>query len=80
MAKVTDYRPYITIVPEGEYRHGKPVIRGTNIGVHDVLSWLAAGKTFEDILSENEGLTREDIQACFAFAAEPTRRIYTSPP
>ncbi len=80
MAKVTDYRPYITIVPAGKYQHGKPVIRGTDIGVDDVLSWLADGKTIEEILAENKNLTREDIQACFAFAAEPTRRIYTSPP
>lgn len=40
------------------------------ITVYDVLSYLAAGMTVDEVLSDFPYLTREDIQACFAFAAE----------
>lgn len=54
-------------------RGGRPCIRGMRITVFDVLSYLAAGMTTEDILSDFPYLTREDNQACYAFAAERER-------
>jgi uncharacterized protein (DUF433 family) len=45
------------------------------ITVYDVLSYLAAGMTVAEVLSDFPYLTQEDIQACFAFAAERERRI-----
>jgi uncharacterized protein (DUF433 family) len=47
---------------------GKPVIKGTRLSVEYILNLLAHGTTAEEILGEYEGLTTEDIQACFLFA------------
>lgn len=44
---------------------GKPVIKGTRLTVEYILNSLAHGAKVEDILDEYEGLTQEDIQACF---------------
>lgn len=49
---------------------GKPVIKGTRLTVQYVLDLLAHGATVEEILREYEGLTLEDIQACFLFATK----------
>jgi uncharacterized protein (DUF433 family) len=49
---------------------GKPVIKGTRLTVEYVLNLLAHGATTEEILAEYEGLTIEDIQACFLFATK----------
>jgi uncharacterized protein (DUF433 family) len=47
---------------------GKPVIKGTRLTVEYILNLLAHGATGEEILEEYEGLTQEDIRACFLFA------------
>ena len=52
---------------------GKPVITGTRITVEMILSKLAAGETFEQILAAHPRLTREAIQAALAFAADALR-------
>lgn len=65
-----DYRTIITIEP-GK-RGGKPCIRGLRITVGDVLGWLAAGMTREDVCREHPELTSEDITAALAFAADFT--------
>lgn len=49
---------------------GKPVIKGTRLTVEYVLNLLAHGATPEELLGEYEGLTHEDIQACFLFATK----------
>ena len=49
---------------------GKPVIRGTRLTVEYILRLLAQGMSVEEILSEYQGLTREDIQACLLFATK----------
>lgn len=64
----SDYRKIITIEP-GK-RGGKPCIRGMRITVGDVLGWLAAGMTHEQIRSDFPELTEQDIRACLTFAAE----------
>ena len=64
----TDYKKIITIEP-GK-RSGQPCIRGLRITVHDVLGYLAAGMTIEEILEDFPMLTREDILACLAYAAD----------
>jgi uncharacterized protein (DUF433 family) len=63
-----DYRSIITIEP-GK-RGGRPCIRGMRITVYDVLSYLAAGMTREEVLSDFPYLTDQDISACLAFAAD----------
>lgn len=49
---------------------GKPVIRGTRLTVEYILNLLAHGSTVKEILEEYDGLTQEDIQACFLFATK----------
>ena len=72
-----DYRDRITIEP-GK-RGGKPCIRGTRITVYDVLEYLASGMTESQILEDFPELTREDIRACLAFAADRERRLLSIP-
>lgn len=68
-----DYMSIITIEP-GK-RSGKPCIRGMRITVSDILEYLAAGMSTEDILSDFPELTTNDIRACLAFAAEREKRL-----
>jgi uncharacterized protein (DUF433 family) len=56
-------------------RFGKPCVRETRITVYDVLGWLAAGMTNEEILADFPELTIEDIQACLAYAADRERKL-----
>jgi uncharacterized protein (DUF433 family) len=72
-----DYRSRITLDPE--VRFGKPCIRGTRITVGDVLSYLASGMTEAEVLTDFPQLTRDDIRACLAFAAERERRVFGIP-
>lgn len=67
------WRTRITI--EAGKRGGRPCIRGMRITVYDVLSYLAAGMSIAEILDDFPYLTTEDIQACFAFAAERERSM-----
>lgn len=69
-----DYREFITIEP-GK-RSGKPCIRGLRITVYDVLGYLAAGMSHEQVLAEFPYLTRQDILACLAFAADREKRLF----
>lgn len=67
------YQEIITIEP-GK-RCGKPCIRGMRITVYDVLSYLAAGMTTQEILKDFPYLTKEDIQACLGYAADRERQL-----
>ena len=49
---------------------GKPVIRGTRIPVELILRKLAEGATEGDLLDAYPRLTKEDIQAALAYAAD----------
>jgi len=50
--------------------HGKPVIRNTRIPVELLLRKLAEGADVEELLDAYPRLTKEDIQACLAYAAD----------
>ena len=63
----------ITIEP-GK-RGGQPCIRGMRMTVYDVLSYLAAGMTEEELLNDFPYLTRDDILACLSYAAEREHRM-----
>ena len=63
-----DYSKIITVEP-GK-RGGQPCVRGMRIAVSDVLRYMAGGMTEDEILRDFPYLTREDIRACLAFAAE----------
>ena len=62
-----NYTEYIEINPEK--RFGKPIIIGTRISVYDVLSWLAEGLSFNDILLDFPELNEEQIKACLSYAS-----------
>lgn len=49
---------------------GKPVIRGTRVPVELVLRKLGAGMSIEDIVVDHPRLTRDDVLAAQAFAAD----------
>ena len=70
---VIDYRERIVL--DVEVRFGKPTVRGTRITVGDVLGYLAGGMTEDELLADFPQLSREDIRACLAFAADRERRI-----
>jgi uncharacterized protein (DUF433 family) len=72
-----DYREIITVEP-GK-RSGKPTIRGMRITVQDVLEYLAGGMSEDEIISDFPELTREDIRACLAFAADRERQLAIPP-
>lgn len=62
------------IVLDSEIRFGKPVVRGTRMTVGDVLGYLAGGMTGQDLLADFPALTREDIRAFLAYAADREHR------
>ncbi|MGL4374868.1 MAG: DUF433 domain-containing protein [Microcoleaceae cyanobacterium] len=63
-----NYQERIAIKPG--MRSGKPCIRGMRITVYDVLSYLASGMTYEEILEDFPYLTQEDILACLSYVAD----------
>ena len=67
------YHDIITLEP-GK-RSGQPTIRGLRITVADVLSYLAAGMSHEEILADFPSLTEGDIRACLSYAADRERRM-----
>lgn len=69
-----DYRGIITIDP-GK-RGGRPC--GLRITVADVLGWLAAGMSHDEIREDYPELTEDDIRTCLAYAAERERRVLTA--
>lgn len=70
-----NYHNIITIEP-GK-RGGRPCIRRMRIAVADVLSWLAAGMSHQEIMGDFPELTEEDIRACLEYAADRERRLVT---
>jgi uncharacterized protein (DUF433 family) len=47
---------------------GKPIIRDLRISVELILSLLAQGESFENLLADYPGLEPDDIRACLAYA------------
>ncbi len=72
-----NYKDIITIEP-GK-RSGKPCIRGMRITVYEVLEYLAAGMSYEEILSDFPYLTEEDIRACLSYAADREKSLMVVP-
>ena len=63
----------ITIEP-GK-RSGQPCIRGLRMTVWDVLDWLAAGMSEEQILADYPELDAADFRAVFDYASRVGRRV-----
>jgi uncharacterized protein (DUF433 family) len=60
---------------------GKPVIKGTRLSVEFIIDLLAQGWNEQDILRNYPGITRQDIQACLAYASETLKveKVYAFP-
>ena len=52
---------------------GRACIRGMRIPVSVIVSHIADGATFDDVLSEFPALEREDVHQALAYAAALTR-------
>ena len=66
-----DWRQRITVNPD--VCHGRACVVGTRVMVSVVLDNLADGESVESILKSYPSLTREDVQAVIAYAAELAR-------
>ena len=73
MIVMSGFNDIIKINPDK--RFGKHCVRETRITVYDVLGWLSAGMTYDEILADFPELTRKDILACLAFAAQRERTL-----
>jgi uncharacterized protein (DUF433 family) len=71
-----EYQRIISI--ESGKRGGRPCIRHMRIAVADVLGWLAAGQSHQQILADFPELTEDDIRACLSYAADRERRLITA--
>ncbi len=80
-----DWRERISIDPR--VCHGRPCIKGTRIWVSLIVDNLAFGSSEEEVLEAYPSLTRGDIKAALAYAAEmaleqyvdiPTRRSHNA--
>jgi len=60
---------------------GKPVIRGTRISVEFVVGLLAHDWSVDDVIKEYGHITREDVQACLAYAHQllADEKVYPVP-
>ncbi len=66
------------IVTDPAILTGKPIIRGTRLAVEFIIELLAQGWSDAQVLENYPGLTKEDIIACLAYAAERLKaeRVY----
>ena len=71
-----NWRDRITLDPK--IMAGKPIVRNTRISVEFVVDLLGRGWTTEQILCEYDHLTRDDVQACLAYAGDvlKSERVY----
>lgn len=56
------------ITSDPEIFGGKPIVRGLRISVATVVGLLAQGAPVEEVLDDYPALTRDDVQACLAYA------------
>jgi uncharacterized protein (DUF433 family) len=56
------------IVADPRILAGKPVVKGTRIAVDLVLEELAQNPDIPELLAAHPDLTRDDVQACLAYA------------
>ncbi len=63
-----NWKDHIVVNPE--ILVGKPIIKGTRISVELLLDRFADGWGYEDILEAYPHVSREQVQAALAFAAE----------
>lgn len=57
------------IVVNERVRFGRPVIKGTRVPVDLIVTKLAGGRIYEEVMTEHD-LTKEDILAALNYAAK----------
>ena len=62
------------ITVEPGKRGGKPCIRGLRITVWDVLGWLAAGMSEDQILDEHPDLEKADFPDVYRYVSDLGQR------
>ena len=67
------------IIVDPEILAGKPVIKGTRLSVEFILGLLGNGVSMEEILENYPNITKEDILACVAYAADVLQDIRVFP-
>ena len=74
-----DWRQYIH--SDSEILVGKPTIKGTRLAVDFILDLFSEGWTQEQIIENYPTITKDALQAVFAFASECLRdeAVYTMP-
>lgn len=63
-----------SITIEAGKRSDKPCIRGLRITIYDIIGWLNAGMTAEQIIADFPELNKRDIQSCVQFMQELNKR------
>ena len=71
IAAVNEWKEHISIDPR--VCHGQPCIKGTRIMVWIAVECLANGDSVDDVLAAYPSLTRDDVRAALAYAAELTK-------
>ncbi len=66
------WQDYISTNPKVMF--GKPCIKGTRITVDMIVEKIGHGQTVDQILDSYPHLTKEQVQACFLYAAEASRK------
>ena len=72
-----DWRKHIESKPTVLY--GKPVIKDTRVPVDLLLEKLSAGEEIDDLLKAYPRITKDDILAALAFAAERIKNEVVHP-
>jgi uncharacterized protein (DUF433 family) len=67
------------IIADPRILAGKPVVKGTRIAVGLVLEELAQNPDVTELLAAHPDLTRDDVQACLAYAKDVVTGEEVSP-
>jgi uncharacterized protein (DUF433 family) len=73
---IMDYDNYIST--DKNIRFERPCITGTRIAVEDLIQWLSAGMSVEDIISDFPQLNEEQINACIAYNRSANNQLTAS--
>jgi len=61
------------VVTDPDILLGKPTVKGTRLSVELILGWLCQGWTVDMLLENYPTLSRDDVLAALAFAADMLR-------
>src|SRR5688572_1891509 len=70
------------IIADPRILAGKPVVKGTRIAVDLVLEELTQNPDIRELLATHPDLTRDDVQACLAYAKDLVtgEEVFPQPP